>query len=106
MADMAANEKTARAPEVDSQTPSMEQVHGDAAGSPPTGWMYKSRKIGGLTLPYYASPKAQLLLVSFVCFLCPGKHILAIRCFESLGNGAYAIQECSMRSMVSAAVVS
>lgn len=39
----------------------------------PTGWKYKSCKIGPVTLPYYASPKAQLLLVAFVCFLCPGK---------------------------------
>ncbi|RAH70865.1 unc-93 family MFS transporter [Aspergillus aculeatinus CBS 121060] len=35
-------------------------------------WMYKSFKIGPWTLPYFASPDAQLLLVSFVCFLCPG----------------------------------
>ncbi|KAH7073057.1 major facilitator superfamily domain-containing protein [Paraphoma chrysanthemicola] len=38
----------------------------------PKGWKYKSFKIGPITLPYYASPEAQLLLVSFVCFLCPG----------------------------------
>jgi MFS family permease len=35
-------------------------------------WMYKSPKIGPFKLPYYASPWAQLLIVSFVCFLCPG----------------------------------
>lgn len=35
-------------------------------------WMYRSPKIGPITLPYYASPWAQLLIVSFVCFLCPG----------------------------------
>lgn len=35
-------------------------------------WMYKSPKIGPITLPYYASPMAQLLIVAFVCFLCPG----------------------------------
>lgn len=39
----------------------------------PTGWRYKKVKIGPIRLPYYASPEAQLLLVSFVCFLCPGK---------------------------------
>ena len=38
----------------------------------PRGWKYKSPKIGPFTLPYYASPESQLLLVSFVCFLCPG----------------------------------
>ncbi|EEP76797.1 predicted protein [Uncinocarpus reesii 1704] len=35
-------------------------------------WMYRSPKIGPWTLPWYASPISQLLIVSFVCFLCPG----------------------------------
>jgi len=39
----------------------------------PTGWKYKSLKFGPATLPWYASPELQLILVSFVCFLCPGK---------------------------------
>lgn len=34
--------------------------------------MYKTRKLGPLTLPAYASPLTQLLIVSFTCFLCPG----------------------------------
>lgn len=34
----------------------------------PTGWKY--RRFFGL--PYYASPQVQLVLVAFVCFLCPG----------------------------------
>ncbi|KAF2832183.1 MFS general substrate transporter [Ophiobolus disseminans] len=38
----------------------------------PKGWKYKSMKLGPITLPYYASPETQLILVSFVCFLCPG----------------------------------
>jgi len=37
----------------------------------PKGWMYKGWKIGKKEI-WYASPSAQLLLVSFVCFLCPG----------------------------------
>lgn len=40
----------------------------------PKGWMYKSFKIGRFTLPWYASPESQLILVAFVCFLCPGKR--------------------------------
>ena len=40
--------------------------------SRPSGWMYKSLRIGGFNLPWYASPSSQLLIVSFVCFLCPG----------------------------------
>ncbi|KAJ9606984.1 hypothetical protein H2200_008995 [Cladophialophora chaetospira] len=39
----------------------------------PAGWRYKSLKLGPITLPWYASPESQLILVSFVCFLCPGK---------------------------------
>lgn len=38
----------------------------------PTGWMYKEIKLGPWTLPWYASPKTQLGMVAFVCFLCPG----------------------------------
>ncbi|KAK9311132.1 major facilitator superfamily [Lipomyces starkeyi] len=38
----------------------------------PNGWMYKAPKIGHVTLPWYASPKVQLGIVAFVCFLCPG----------------------------------
>jgi hypothetical protein len=40
----------------------------------PTGWKYKSLKFGHITLPWYASPESQLVLVSFVCFLCPGMY--------------------------------
>ncbi|CAN9122662.1 unnamed protein product [Alternaria alternata] len=36
------------------------------------GWKYRSLGIGPVKLPYYASPESQLILVSFVCFLCPG----------------------------------
>jgi hypothetical protein len=38
----------------------------------PTGWKYKGLKLGRITFPWYASPESQLVLVSFVCFLCPG----------------------------------
>ncbi|KAK3654523.1 hypothetical protein LTR56_003168 [Elasticomyces elasticus] len=41
-----------------------QRLHYDA----PRGWKYK-RFFG---LPYYASPQFQLVLVAFVCFLCPG----------------------------------
>lgn len=39
----------------------------------PAGWKYRDFKLGSITIPYYASPQAQLLLVSLVCFLCPGR---------------------------------
>lgn len=41
----------------------------------PTGWKYKSLKLGPITIPWYASPESQLIVVSFVCFLCPGKAV-------------------------------
>lgn len=41
-------------------------------GPRPEGWMHHERKIGGLSLSWYASPRTQLIMVSFVCFLCPG----------------------------------
>ena len=37
----------------------------------PRGWKYKSF----FGLPYYASPQFQLVLVAFVCFLCPGRYM-------------------------------
>lgn len=41
------------------------------AGKP---WMYKPLKLGPWKLPHFASPQVQLILVSFVCFLCPGMY--------------------------------
>ncbi|TAQ91031.1 hypothetical protein B7494_g640 [Chlorociboria aeruginascens] len=38
----------------------------------PSGWKYKEHRIGPITIPWYASPKVQLSMVAFVCFLCPG----------------------------------
>jgi MFS family permease len=48
----------------------------------PAGWIYRSRKIAGREL-WYASPKVQLLMVSFVCFLCPGMY----NALTGLGGG-------------------
>ena len=36
----------------------------------PLGWKYKQF----FGLPYYASPQVQLVLVAFICFLCPGEN--------------------------------
>jgi hypothetical protein len=47
-------------------------LNADGTFQRPKGWMYKSLKIGPITLPWYASPKMQLFLVAFTCFLCPG----------------------------------
>lgn len=40
----------------------------------PTGWRYKSPKIAGKKIPWFASPEAQITLVAFVCFMCPGEY--------------------------------
>ena len=37
----------------------------------PAGWIYKGFQFGGKEI-WYASPTVQLLMVSFVCFMCPG----------------------------------
>lgn len=48
------------------------QALGDTSAVVGRPWMYKPIKIGPWTLPWYASPETQLLVVSFVCFMCPG----------------------------------
>lgn len=47
-------------------------------------WMYKPMfKIGKWESPWFASPETQLVLVSFVCFLCPGMY----NAVSGLGGG-------------------
>ncbi len=55
-------------------TPGLELFHtgSNGANTQPAGWIYRSRKVGVIKLPWYASPEAQLLMVAFVCFMCPG----------------------------------
>ncbi|CCC05425.1 hypothetical protein SMACR_09175 [Sordaria macrospora] len=48
----------------------------------PPGWMYKGFKVFGHEL-WYASPLFQLLLVSLVCFMCPGMY----NALSGLGGG-------------------
>jgi MFS family permease len=55
----------------------------EPAAPRPAGWMYKQARIGPVTFPWYASPMAQLLIVSFVCFLCPGMF----NALSGLGGG-------------------
>lgn len=38
----------------------------------PNSWKYKRFSILGKKLPWIASPPVQLVIVSFVCFMCPG----------------------------------
>ena len=38
----------------------------------PNNWKYKRLALFGYKFPWYASPPVQLVIVAFVCFLCPG----------------------------------
>jgi hypothetical protein len=61
-----ADEKTS--PEVVADHPT---VTTGAKPARPAGWMYKGFNVGRHEV-WYASPKVQLVMVSLVCFLCPG----------------------------------
>jgi hypothetical protein len=52
----------------------------------PTGWMYKSHSFGKWSTSWYASPRIQLGMVAFVCFLCPGMF----NALSGLGGGGKA----------------
>lgn len=38
----------------------------------PRGWKYRRIHLFGKIFPWYASPRIQLGMVAFVCFMCPG----------------------------------
>lgn len=48
-----------------------------------TAWYYKSRNIGPIHIPEYASPQIQLGLVALTCFMCPGMF----NALNGLGGG-------------------
>jgi hypothetical protein len=52
----------------------------------PAGWMYKSWGVGRWRTPWYASPRFQLGMVAFVCFMCPGMF----NALGGLGGGGKA----------------
>lgn len=49
----------------------------------PNKWYNKSLKIAGVSLPPYSNANIQLLMVSIVCFLCPGMY----NALSGLGGG-------------------
>lgn len=67
-AEKSATEHSVQSPEESSQEGQTLEI--------PKGWRYKQLKIGPLKLPWYASPQVQLVMVAFVCFLCPGMFTL------------------------------
>ena len=78
---MAEEEKTGEVAAAD-HTP---EVNVEEAGqaAPRKGWMYKTYKLGPIKTSSYASPPTQLILVAFVCFLCPGMY----NSLSGLGGG-------------------
>lgn len=90
MADITEPEKTAPTESV--HTPTQSENAGDV--DIPKGWMYKSLKIGPLRLPWYASPETQLVLVAFVCFMCPGMF----NALNGLGGGGQLNQHAGNAS--------
>lgn len=46
--------------------------HSTGAVNLPRGWKYRRFSFFGYLLPWYASPKIQMGMVAFVCFMCPG----------------------------------
>ncbi|KAL9096595.1 MAG: hypothetical protein Q9165_001082 [Trypethelium subeluteriae] len=68
---MASHEKDTTAQDISSPAQSAEFTHADGLPPRPEGWKYKQFKIGPVTT-WYASPAVQLIVVAFVCFLCPG----------------------------------
>lgn len=55
-----------------SHSPASDEPVGDIVL--PNSWKYKSPKFGGKKIPWFASPEAQITLVAFVCFMCPGEY--------------------------------
>jgi MFS family permease len=49
----------------------------------PTGRKYRTYRLGPWTVPFYASPPVQLVLVALVCFFCPGMF----NALNGLGGG-------------------
>ncbi|KAF2086655.1 MFS general substrate transporter [Saccharata proteae CBS 121410] len=63
---------TERAASDHSQTVGAEEA--GAVSQHPKSWKYRNVTILGRRLPFFASPPSQLLIVSLVCFLCPGMY--------------------------------
>lgn len=48
-----------------------EMIMGDTPQLP-NNWKYRHFRVLGVNIPWYASPQIQLVMVAFVCFMCPG----------------------------------
>jgi hypothetical protein len=68
----------------------------------PNSWKYRSFKIFGKKIPWYASPPTQLVLVSFVCFMCPGMF----NALNGMGGGGQLGKDASANSKANTALYS
>ncbi|KAK3172048.1 hypothetical protein OEA41_004132 [Lepraria neglecta] len=75
-----AQDKTDENSQAEQHSPSTEQ---NITAVYPTGWKYRTHRLGPWTIPCYASPPVQLVLVAFVCFFCPGMF----NALNGLGGG-------------------
>ncbi|KAF2196248.1 MFS general substrate transporter [Delitschia confertaspora ATCC 74209] len=57
----------------------------------PNSWMYRSLKIGGYKFPWFASPPVQLVIISLVCFMCPGMF----NALNGMGGGGQIVGDAS-----------
>lgn len=83
------------APSQDVHTPEVSNHNAQELVLPP-GRLYRSPgRLFGHQIPWYASPEAQITLVAFVCFLCPGKSTSCATFTRSYGSNDN--QACTMR---------
>ncbi|KAH8732290.1 major facilitator superfamily domain-containing protein [Phaeosphaeriaceae sp. PMI808] len=60
----------------------------------PNSWKYKRFTILGYKLPWFASPPMQLVIVAFVCFMCPGMF----NALNGMGGGGQMDPEANSRA--------
>lgn len=58
--------------------------------------MYRDWSLLGLKIPYYASPVFQVVLLSFVCFLCPGMF----NALSGLGGGGQVNADAANKATI------
>jgi len=92
------SEKTVAVPDISTPTEHSQTYSTEEAGAirKPTGWKYKQLKIGSFKFPWYASPPIQLLIVSLVCFMCPGMF----NALNGMGGGGQVDKSAGDKSNV------
>ena len=68
----------------------------------PNSWKYRRFTVLGYKLPWFASPPVQLVIVSFVCFMCPGMF----NALNGMGGGGQLGDDASANSKANVALYS